>query len=214
MQLKTLFAVPIAQLRLPDAARLNAELRTLLLSRETAEHRNPHPSMIVPQGLYESRFDLFSWTDAPVLKLRQHCWGALSHLIAQLNGYTPNDLHRIEIKSHTWFHITRRGGWFGIHNHPMAAWSGVYCVDGGRHDPDRPDSGLLRFINPMSIANMYVDAANARLQPPFHTGNSGFRLEGGDLVLFPSWLQHEVLPFYGEGERITIAFNCWFPSRT
>jgi hypothetical protein len=29
-------------------------------------------------------------------------------------------------------------------------------------------------------------------------------------VLFPSWLQHEVMPFYGSDERITIAFNCWF----
>jgi hypothetical protein len=29
----------------------------------------------------------------------------------------------------------------------------------------------------------------------------------GDVLLFPSWLEHSVAPFHGEGERICIAFN-------
>ena len=29
----------------------------------------------------------------------------------------------------------------------------------------------------------------------------------GLMVLFPSWLYHWVNPFYGEGERISVAFN-------
>jgi hypothetical protein len=29
----------------------------------------------------------------------------------------------------------------------------------------------------------------------------------GDMLLFPSWLEHSVAPFEGEGERICIAFN-------
>jgi len=35
--------------------------------------------------------------------------------------------------------------------------------------------------------------------------------EVGKLLLFPSWLQHMVYPFKGEGERRTIAsnLNCW-----
>ena len=35
-------------------------------------------------------------------------------------------------------------------------------------------------------------------------------MEAGQLVLFPSWVLHDVKPFEGEGERITVAFNCWF----
>jgi hypothetical protein len=31
-------------------------------------------------------------------------------------------------------------------------------------------------------------------------------------VLFPSWVMHDVKPFHGDGERITVAFNCWFTS--
>jgi len=35
--------------------------------------------------------------------------------------------------------------------------------------------------------------------------------EVGKLLVFPSWLQHMVYPFKGEGERRTIAsnLNCW-----
>ena len=29
----------------------------------------------------------------------------------------------------------------------------------------------------------------------------------GVLVLFPSWLQHGVRPFSGDGERVTVALN-------
>ncbi|NJN46627.1 MAG: hypothetical protein HC808_09270 [Candidatus Competibacteraceae bacterium] len=27
------------------------------------------------------------------------------------------------------------------------------------------------------------------------------------MVVFPGWLQHQVHPYFGPGERITIAFN-------
>jgi hypothetical protein len=30
------------------------------------------------------------------------------------------------------------------------------------------------------------------------------------MVIFPSWVLHDVKPFEGRGERVTIAFNCWF----
>lgn len=41
-------------------------------------------------------------------------------------------------------------------------------------------------------------------------GNQAFKLEAGQLVLFPSWLNHQVLPHQGDGERIAVAFNTWF----
>ena len=32
----------------------------------------------------------------------------------------------------------------------------------------------------------------------------------GQLVVFPSYLFHEVTPYYGSDTRITVASNCWF----
>jgi predicted 2-oxoglutarate/Fe(II)-dependent dioxygenase YbiX len=36
------------------------------------------------------------------------------------------------------------------------------------------------------------------------------RLVEGQVVVFPSYLFHEVTPFYGRDLRITVATNCWF----
>lgn len=211
-QITPAFAVPFVDVLLPNAEALNAPLAALILAREGegAKYRNPATSMKINPGLFESEFNFFAWPDAPVQQLREFCWGALSRAIAQLSGYGAAEMERLQIFSHTWFHVTRRGGWFGLHNHPMASWSGVYCVATGRDDGTHPDSGVLHFANPLSLANMYVDAANNRIRAPYGMGGKSFHLKPGQLVLFPSWVQHEVLPFHGDGERITVAFNCWF----
>lgn len=210
-QITPAFAVPFVEAQLPQSEALNAELHALFLEREAeGKVRNPATSMRINPGLFESEFNLFSWPEACVQQLREFCWSALSRAIAQLSGYGAAEMNQLQILSHTWFHITRRGGWFGLHNHPMASWSGVYCVSPGRDDGTHPDSGVLHFANPLSLANMYVDAANNRIRAPYGMNGKRFQLKPGQLVLFPSWVQHEVFPFVGDGERITVAFNCWF----
>ena len=52
--------------------------------------------------------------------------------------------------------------------------------------------------------------AVAKMPLPYGYQIANLRLEAGQLVLFPSWVLHDVKPFEGEGERITVAFNCWF----
>ena len=79
-------------------------------------------------------------------------------------------MRRMQIFNDCWFHVTRRGGFFGLHNHPMASWSGVYCVEPGQHDADKPDSGMLTFVNPATLSAMYQDAATAAIRGPFGTG--------------------------------------------
>jgi predicted 2-oxoglutarate/Fe(II)-dependent dioxygenase YbiX len=71
----------------------------------------------------------------------------------------------------------------------------------------------LSFVNPMLMNFMHVDAGNAKIQPPFRNHITTFSLAPGALILFPSWVLHDVKPFEGEGERITVAFNCWFKLR-
>ena len=207
-----MFAVPYAQSVLPSAGEINAELIPLLLAREADPGRygNANPSLKQQPGVFESEFNLFSWPEACVRRLRDSCWAELGKTLQQVNGYSPEDMRRLQIFSHTWFHVTRHGGFVINHTHPMASWSGVYCVSPGNIPPERPESGVLRFHNPHHYSNTFLDAGNLRLRPPFHHGSWSLPLRPGQLVLFPSWLPHEVLPFYGDDERITVAFNCWF----
>ncbi len=211
----TMFAVPFGFLQYPQPEALNASLRNLFLERETegARYANPNPYTVRNAQLFESHFDLFAWPEPCIAQLREFCLSNLLRWVGELNGYDMAAMRNLEIATDAWFHITRRNGHFGVHNHPMASWSGVYCVSPGQNDLDQPGSGRLSFINPQVTANMYSDAGNAYLRDPFQRASFGFDLVPGQMIVFPSWVLHHVMPFYGEGERITVAFNCAFRQR-
>jgi uncharacterized protein (TIGR02466 family) len=212
VQVTPFFAAPFGFAQLENCAALHEPLRKLFLERaaEGTRYANPLPLTQRNPQVFESEFQLFRWPHACVRQLKEFCWSHLMQMIGELNGYDAATLARMLIYSDSWFHITRRGGFFALHNHPMASWSGVYCVDPGKHDPDKRDSGLLSFVNPAVMSAMFMDAATANIRGPYAYHIRHVRLEPGQLVLFPSWVLHDVKPYEGEGERITVAFNCWF----
>lgn len=209
-----LFAAPLATRELRGAESLNAELEQLLLARETDQHRNPYPTHLPQREVFESNFDMFRWPEPCIQTLRRFVLESVGELVADLNGYSPADMAKLQLHNHTWFHVSRHGGSFVAHNHPMASWSAVYCVRAGESVPERRDSGVLRFLDHRPGSNMFVDAANVKLRMPYNFGHYSMRLVAGQLVLFPSYLVHEVATFLGHDERITVASNCWFTSRS
>jgi hypothetical protein len=210
MRVASGFAVPFAEARLSGCERLNRELETLFLARETAEYRNPTPTHTAQQELFESRFNLFLWPEACVQELRSFMLSAVVQTLAEVSDLNPGELARLQVHNHTWFHVTRYAGSFVAHNHPLASWSAVYCVRAGEMLPERPDSGVLRFMDTRSGADAYLDVANRRLRSPFALKPREVRLEEGQVIVFPSFAFHEVSPFYGRDTRITVATNCWF----
>ena len=204
------FASPIVHSSLADCAALNRRLRELFLRWEQdSKTRTSLPTQVVKVAVYESSFDLFHKPDPEIQQLTQFCLQTLGYVIAQLNGYSTEEMAELRIFHHSWYHLTRDGGYTAQHNHPMASWSGVYCVDPGDTLPDRPNNGALRFLEARSTAGMYLDPGNADMRSPFGFGDIAFDLQPGQLLLFPSYLLHEVAPYHGERERITVAFNAW-----
>lgn len=210
LNLRPYFSSPIADLRIPNTERLNAALRTKFIAWEKNEGaRSSAPTPVGRHALYESDFSLFRTEDPDVRQLATMCLSAVGQLVKEINDYSVEEMQELRIYDHSWFHITRHGGYFGAHNHPMASWSGVYCVDAGSTQPTEHRGGVLRFFEARTTAGMYLDPGNAHMASPYTFGDLAYALEPGTLVLFPSYLHHEVTPFWGEGERITVAFNCW-----
>ena len=204
------FAVPFAVGQIPGCGPLNRELEALLLARENDQHRNPTPTHVPQAETFESRFDLFRWPEACIQELRRAMLNSVAQAVLQASAITPEQLSRLTLHNHTWFHVSRYAGSFVAHNHPLASWSAVYCVRAGEPAAGHPDSGVLRFFDTRSGADAYLDAANRRLKTPFAIRPLEFRLEAGQVVIFPSYVFHEVAPFYGRDTRITVATNCWF----
>jgi len=210
LSLQPVFAVPLGAARLDSCELLNRELEALFLAREDDEHRNSRPSHIPQRETFESRFNLFRWPETCVQELRKFVLDTVVATVLQATRLLPADLARLALHNHTWFHITRHAGSFVSHNHPMASWSAVYCVRAGESVPEEPASGLLRLFDPRGGAGAYRDPANASLHPVFAPAPLEFRLSEGQIIVFPSYLFHEVTPFYGHDRRVTVATNCWF----
>lgn len=210
LAVQTYFAVPFAEVMFPAAERINPVLQARLLEWErNDDKRTSVPTPVPKHAVYESDFSLFYRDDPLIQELARFCLSATGELIMRLNHYSPEEMRNLRIYHHSWYHVTRYGGYTGTHNHPMACWSGVYCVSPGEAAADNPESGVLRIHDGRANPSMYVDPGNAHLILPYAFGTLPLQLRAGQLVLFPSYLLHEVMPFFGRDERITVAFNCW-----
>jgi len=204
------FAVPVGHARLETCGRLNLELERLFLARETEAFRNATPSHNPQPEMFESRFDLFTWPEPCIQELRAFLLETVFRFAMAASETPREEFARLRLENHTWFHVTRRNGFFVSHNHALASWSAVYCVKDGTDDAGPPRGGLLRLFDPRTGADAFMDPAIRRLRQPFIVGDLELQLQPGQLIVFPSWLFHEVSPYTGADVRITVASNCWF----
>ncbi|MEJ0035129.1 MAG: TIGR02466 family protein [Gammaproteobacteria bacterium] len=101
-----------------------------------------------------------------------------------------------------WVNIMPRHVVHGLHLHPLSTISGTYYVQTPRGCPGIKfeDPRLDRF---MAAPPRRADAVNR----PWAV----LPAEAGSLILFESWLRHEVAPNPLKSERISISFNYgWF----
>lgn len=110
-----------------------------------------------------------------------------------------------------WFQCSNGGAFHDVHTHGNCSWSGVYVVqvdeaqDRVRHPVYGAANGATRFYGPnfATLGGAHVDMGNAYLLPPHRDVDP----VSGQLVVFPSWLAHQALPYEGGAERVIVSFN-------
>ncbi|HPF25730.1 MAG TPA: TIGR02466 family protein [Steroidobacteraceae bacterium] len=103
-----------------------------------------------------------------------------------------------------WVNIMGQHAVHGLHLHPHATISGTYYVRAGTNAPG------LKFEDPRLDRYM---AAPPRSTPCRVENQTWVTIpaEAGQLVLFESWLRHEVPANPSRAERVSISFNYgWF----
>ena len=143
----TAYAVPLVNVEFDDSTELNAQLRKIFLECEAQgdAFANKDPLVLRNSSLFESAFNLFDWNHPAVARLQEFCLSSLYQAIGELNGYDQQTLQKLHVAHESWFHVTRKGGYFATHNHPMHSWSGVYCVCQEGDDPES-DSGRSNHV--------------------------------------------------------------------
>ncbi|SMQ74322.1 conserved hypothetical protein [Altererythrobacter xiamenensis] len=109
-----------------------------------------------------------------------------------------------------WANVSTAGDANQYHYHPGSFWSAVaYIDDGYEGDEDPALGGELLLLDPRmpSIRMTAPDLRLANADGGQMVNEIPVRPKSGDIVIFPSWLQHAVRPFYGSGTRISIAIN-------
>lgn len=194
LEITPAFPTLIGQLRVPDAEAMNQELQALILAEE-ARYLSLGRSNI---GGWHSRPDLLTRPESSVAALTTWVTWAVNKMVDATAG--PGAF-KGELLISAWATICRAGAYHAPHSHPDSAWSGVYYVDTGTANPDRPLSGVLEFLDPRAGA----DAVSAPGDP--YGEPVRIRPESGLLVVFPSWLYHWVHPYTGQSPRIAVSFN-------
>ena len=97
-----------------------------------------------------------------------------------------------------WLNVMPAGVVHSLHLHPTSFISGTYYVQVPR------GAGALKFEDPRLSKMMAAPPGRAFVSLP---------ARAGDVILFESWLRHEVPPARYAGERISISFNYAWSAR-
>lgn len=110
-----------------------------------------------------------------------------------------------------WCQFSNQGVHHDIHTHGNCSWSGVYYVNidpqakRQTHPQLGPTNGVTRFYGPYfnRLGGAHADFGNAYLQEP----HIDIAPEVGKLIIFPSWLPHQAMPYSGDQDRLILSFN-------
>jgi hypothetical protein len=207
-----LWPTPIGVHRYPGAASLNPKLVRVFAEGRAAQEKAR--GIDEPQPFFASDDDLLH-------RVTLDEWQEFVGWIVSSLGETAQTVNaqawagqELQLQASIegmWFQCSRAGAFHDVHTHGNCSWSSVYIVqiDDDEQRVTHPiygaANGVTRFYGPnfTALGGAFVDAGNAYLLPP----SQDFAPVEGQLLLFPSWLSHQALPYDGEKERIIISFN-------
>lgn len=119
-----------------------------------------------------------------------------------LAGFSYLGLKNLQPKiNNSWININYKNNFNDRHMHKGSILSGVFYVS------TTSDSGKIIFYNPNDKLTFFI---SSNLIEEFNILNSSvwqFDPHDNLLLLFPSWLEHQVMPNASQKNRISIAFN-------
>jgi len=192
------FPTIILQRRLEGMEETNRQLEALVTQIAATE---PNSTVgTTTEGGFQTKEDLFQRDNPGLAALKPHIFSAMQEYSSQLiRQELTRPPQKVDFILWGWAVAYKAGHSQGLHVHPSANVSGVYYVTAPPSTLEPGDAGKISFYDPRPRATM--------TQLPFQATRHRIAPVPGDMYLFPSWLEHSVSPFQGEGTRICIAFN-------
>lgn len=192
-----LFVTPFMRYVWPDSAQLNSVLKELIRDHEQKDQGLKGEYSNVGGWHSKVNFHQFDHESVRIVLDRFH--KMLQKVTEQTIGRPQGGWH-VEYEIEAWANINRFGDYNMPHSH-ASSWALVYYVDAGKNLSPKSRSGAMELYDPRSAAAVFG------MPGEFFNHRFFVYPESGLMVLFPGWLTHFVNPYYGEGERISIACN-------
>jgi uncharacterized protein (TIGR02466 family) len=198
-QIQTFFATRIYRAEFPGAVKLNYDLETVALSlaaddragiRWCDKHGYPGYTSYASQDDLVWRFPQFAKLEKIITR---HVKSFAKELRWDMKGKVP-------VCDSLWVNVMPEGGSHTSHFHPNSVISGTYYV------LVPPGSGPIVYEDPRLPLMMASPRRLDKLPREFqaHVSESP---DAGSLLLWESWLRHEVPLNRAEGNRISVSFN-------
>lgn len=185
------FPTPIWHFMLEDHQKLNY----LLLQEIRAERQEN------PEG--EKRSNILGWHSSSKLYKREG-FSEFVKIISQNSLEVATALHWdltkffMEITG-CWAIVNGKMASNSVHNHPNSILSGVYYLQAPEN------CGAISFHDPRSAAQMLMPPMTEF--SPWTLPKISYKPQAGTMLLFPSWLSHNVEMNMSEKVRISLSFN-------
>ncbi len=151
-------------------------------------------------GGWHSAGNIFEREEPVIGLLAQHLQAAIQHVSVVAKQITAPRV-TFEATLFGWINVNGPGDYNTPHFHPGDTWAGVYYIRTGSEAPERPMSGRIHFLDPRTRCEVAPTTGLA------HASSLWLAPVDGMLLIFPSYLEHYVHPYFGTGERVTLAFN-------
>lgn len=179
----------------------NLNIRSHIYAWKEQDEEGILRSNVKEVGSWHSQLDMnkraeYSWITNIILQTTQDIFNDLD--------YDPAYEPAID---NMWANVNPKYGYNRNHTHPNTLWSGVYYVQ----VPE--NAGRIYFSDPRAQSQVLTAHFNPETERKSEVWSEVyFDPIPGRLILFPSWLLHEVQPNMSnlagqEGDRISLSFN-------
>ncbi|GAA4758781.1 hypothetical protein GCM10023264_29040 [Sphingomonas daechungensis] len=186
------FPTPVIVDEVGDAEALNRELEPLILE----QHKRDSGLKLSNRGGWQSKRDFPRWSGTAGRRLLDHA----SAVASAHTGHRP-DRPPPQWTIDIWANVNTSGAFNMPHVHGGSYWSCVYYVRAGEGE-----GGQLVLHDPRMPA-LRMHAPGLRFRDSGPDVRTEIEPKSGLMVLFPAWLLHSVEPWFGEGNRISVAMN-------
>jgi len=202
---------PIVRFELPSSHDFNERLTGIILQKEREIVGSGKASKVagLEDGLttHWLEYNVLNWDFPECRELRRLVLNGYDAFLEAAGMANEPEMEIVGISC--WANVLRTGQALEVHHHDPAFVSAHYTVATGieNEQPVAQDSGSTVYFRPGFMDRSHGGMQNGWVSPWDDDWRKVSKPVAGKMILFPSYVRHEVRPNFGSSERISIAMD-------